>query len=427
MSKVSALHKENLRFSMAPAVVLLPQPESVPTGLAVVRGLGRNGIPVVAVGGEGVCPSFASRYATVRLRSPNYRVDANEWLNWLVTLGERVSPQPVLYATSDGQVALLSRYYEELSRHFAYPYVGQHTLKACLDKAATFAVGNRVGVAQPRTLVLDRRTQIMPIVQKASVPAVVKPSTWVISDDHGVRHDRKFSNLFGNKAIRVSNREQLSEILAAAMSNDLTVLIQEEIVGPGSQLYAVGLYCDRQSTPRAVFVGRKLRQYPSDFGSGTMCEGASHDGIVEASIQLISEIEYSGIAEIEWKLGGNDRYYLIEINPRPWVWLGASEVCGVNLALIMYCDLNHLSVPEHKQSNTGVKWIDFWRDLEYFYKYRRGDHLGKKMTLIDYLRSISGPKEYAYGTPDDRGPGRVRLRMKLREIASRLMGKLSRR
>jgi len=61
MSKVSALHKENLRFSMAPAVVLLPQPESVPTGLAVVRGLGRNGIPVVAVGADGLCPSFASR------------------------------------------------------------------------------------------------------------------------------------------------------------------------------------------------------------------------------------------------------------------------------------------------------------------------------------------------------------------------------
>ncbi|MCK4324610.1 MAG: hypothetical protein KAW89_08780, partial [Armatimonadetes bacterium] len=193
MSKVNVLRKEDLRFSTAPAVVLLPQPETVPTGLGIVRGLGRNSVPVVAVAGNGLCPSLASRYATVRLRSPDYRVAGDEWLNWLMTLGTTVKPRPVLYASADEQVALLSQHYEELSRHFAYPYIGQHTLKACLDKSATFAAGNRVGVAQPRTLVLDSSEQIASILQNASVPAVVKPSTWVISDDHGVRRERKFS------------------------------------------------------------------------------------------------------------------------------------------------------------------------------------------------------------------------------------------
>lgn len=213
------------------------------------------------------------------------------------------------------------------------------------------------------------------------------------------------------KAYRAATAGDLEHALRAAIGAGSPCIVQQEILGDVAHSRSVGVYMDRHQQVLGTFIGRKVRQYPADIGTGTLCEALPDDPqLIEASVEVLRAAEYSGIAEVEWKLDeADDRPWLIEINPRPWAWIAAAEVAGVNLAFAAWCSLTNQPVPSLQQHEDAPKWVDLLSDFDGVRALRRNGN-GEAITFAQYRRSLSGSKEFAFFARDDWRPGVLRLR-----------------
>jgi D-aspartate ligase len=89
-------------------------------GLAIVRSLGRRGVPVCVIDNEHSIARF-SRYTTHYLKVPGLRQE-QETVDCLLAVAKRLNLRGwVLYATRDEHVAAFSRHHKELSEWFRMP------------------------------------------------------------------------------------------------------------------------------------------------------------------------------------------------------------------------------------------------------------------------------------------------------------------
>ena len=89
-----------------------------------------------------------------------------------------------------------------------------------------------------------------------------------------------------------------------------------------------------------MFCGRKLVQMPRGFGTCRVGEARWRDDVVEQALALLTALGYHGIAQTEFRLDPRDeRFKLMEVNPRLWQWHGLARACGVDLPRIAYLDV----------------------------------------------------------------------------------------
>lgn len=416
---------QELHFDQSPVLVILPQPESVPTGLGIVRALGRKGSPVIAASSEHSPPSFLSRYVNVRLACPSPSESGSEFVEWLADVSSRIQPKPVLFIASDHDALLVNSYQELLEEVLLYPFISREALDCCLLKDRTVKVAQQAGVAAPNTWLADSTEDTVQLLDEVQFPCVVKPSAWVEFDGVAVRQRGEFRDVFGSKALRASSPDMLGEVLAQTRRMNYPMVIQEEIKGPSDQIFGASVYVKRDFELGTVYTCRKTRQLPSDFGSGTMVEGMVLPEVTELCARLCRAAGFHGVAELEFKRdGGDGQLKIMEINPRPGTWISAAPASNANTPYAAYCDLTGAGLPDEIQTDEIVRWCDGWPDFEYFLKYRKGDHTGAPLPLSKYLRTRKGRYEYAYYAPEDPRPSLRRLRTVTQGLLRRVVRKL---
>ncbi len=405
-------------FEGPPAVVVLPMPETTPTGVGVVRCLGREGVPVVAVSCEKRPLSFLSRYVVERIGRPDPADDAVGFVEALAELGSRMPSRPVLFVTTDLQVACVNQWRAELEDRYLHPFLSRQALDACLNKQSTSRLAAYSGLSAPQTSYVSAES-VDGYGDWSTFPAIVKPAAWVELSEDGIRQHDAFRAAVGGKAVRVANEAELENALAMAQQTRVPAVIQEEIPGASDQIFAASICVDRGGDSLAVFTARKTRQFPSDFGTGTMVESADYAAVTDASRELARAAGFWGVAEMEFKYDRRDgRLKVIEINPRAGTWISIAAAAGVNTPYLSYLELVGVPVPHVVQDRAPVKWIDAWQDWKYAVKYRSGDHTGARTTLGRYIASLRGRREYAYWSDDDPWPGMWRAM----QIVKRLVG-----
>ena len=116
--------------------------------------------------------------------------------------------------------------------------------------------------------------------------------------------------------------------------------------GDDSRLWTLGSYRDAAGRPLASFTGRKLRQWPPRFGTARAAESRWDPGLAARCHALLDALGFHGISQVEVKRDHRDgRDYLIEVNPRSWLWVGLATSCGVNLPYA--CWLRRGGAPAH--------------------------------------------------------------------------------
>jgi hypothetical protein len=131
--------------------------------------------------------------------------------------------------------------------------------------------------------------------------------------------------------------------------------------------------------------------------------------MVELTTRICAELGYQGIAEFEFKRDERSgEFYLIEINPRSWSWIGITPACGVSLPWIAYTDLTQPGTVEFAESRaaTGsVKWVRPLDDLANVMLYNRRTGFPEwSLGPLGWWRSIrSGDVIYAGFAKDDPG------------------------
>jgi predicted ATP-grasp superfamily ATP-dependent carboligase len=328
------------------------------TGLAVARSLGRRGVPVIGLDRDEAGYGLQSRYTTVAGKCPYPLDDELGFIDLLLQIGASLKRKAVLFPCLDEWVFSVARHASELSEYYILPFSDIETVERILDKDLLYRKCEERGIPIPRTFYVGERSPEQ-IAGEISYPCIVKPAL-----------QRAFTNEFGEKVLRAENRQEFLALCARAAHHPL---LAQEIVGAGvDSFYSLCSYVGRDGEAKGVFVGRKLEQYPPDFGTACLVDSRYVGEIVERGVDILKQFGYQGISEVEFIYDEPSRdFKLLDINTRVWKWIGLPIRAGIDLPWLAYADaVNGDSKPAPKQHD-GLRWV-YLKDYIALHRERAG-------------------------------------------------------
>lgn len=357
------------------------------TGLAVARSLGRAGIPVVGLDDEPGGLGQHSRHLTALLHCPSPTRDGGGALaGFLERLAGSFPVPPVLFPTNDDWVLALAEQRARLEPAYRFPFAGAEVLAAALAKTELYRAAEREGVAVPRSWYLDGvplaelpgSSLLDEIAAQLPYPCVLKP------DD-----SRGFYRAYRAKVLMVDGPDTLRRQVAETAALGLRMVAQEIVAPPPGGFSSVCSYLDSGGRPRGVFVGRKLEQYPPGFGTSCLADARFDAKLADAGVRVLGSLGYHGISEVEFVWDeGRRQHLLLDVNPRPWKWIGLPVAAGVDLPLLAYRDTVGEPFDAAPQRD-GMRWV-FLRDYVRLVRERAGTVPDEQVTKEEWLDVVRG-------------------------------------
>lgn len=362
------------------------------TGLEIARSLGGRGIPVLGLTAQRGVYGNATRFAKTQF-VPDSKLEPEALLTSLLAIGRSLPCRGILFPTRDHDLVFLDRFRAQLEPYFSLVMPGSGPLETCLNKWETFVSARNAGIDAPWCLAVEDRAGLESALGGIAYPCVLKPVA-----AHHWREAGRWALVGGRKAIVVrSEAELLAEYTQIARA-EKRVLIQQLVPGPDSNLEIVGCYIDSNSKWAAGFTAQKLAQSPEGFGTGCILRTADRNGLFERTRTLLEAMRFTGMAEVEYKWDAKSgKYYLIEINPRPWDQLALGRVSGVDLSLLAYADHAAMPAPALNPDTAVHKWIA--EDAFVIESLRLAWRRDRR--FFSLLKLAAGHRTYAIWSPRD--------------------------
>jgi D-aspartate ligase len=384
-----------------PAIVLQ---SSFANGLGIIRGLGRAGVPVLALDRSARALGFDSRYAAGML-CPDPRTDPEAFLLFLEDLARRLPQKAVVFPTHDEYIWIVSRNAQRLGNvarssadaaaaeathptgepssrpadgcGYLIPFSDWKHMVRLADKEEQLRAAWRVGVDTPRTVFIAGPGDFAANageIDAIGFPAIFKPV-----------ESLAFKERFQRPVLTIASRDEL-EATYERVDDCGTLMFQEIVPGDDDELWTLGSYLNAESQPLALFTGRKLRQHPRTFGTARFAESVWAPEFADAGVRLLQELGYHGVSQVESKRDPRDgSFKLMEVNARHWLWHSLATECGVNLSLVAYKDA--IGAPfEAPRQTEGKKWMLATKDLPDTLR----ETLRRESSPLEWLRSLPG-------------------------------------
>jgi predicted ATP-grasp superfamily ATP-dependent carboligase len=333
---------------MIPALVL---GSAHTNSLEVMRILGRRGIPQFAVGTAG---SFVARSRWHRALPGQQRGDGPASLADL--LARVPLERLVLIPCTDDWVLPVARLEPGLAARFPACVASPESHEILLDKSRFADAVERLQVPHPRTIRLESEDDLAAVPDSALRGAFLKP-----------RDSQAFGRRYGVKAFRFQTRAEAVALFLDARAAGLRLVLQDYIPGPPTRHYFIDGFMDRAGTLQARVVMQRLRMFPPDFGDGSF--GVSVPaGEVNPAIEIVrrflGDLRYRGLFDAEFKYDERDGLFkLLEINSRPYRYIGFAAGCGVDLVTMAYRDALGLPVEPVTDYAIGRRYFYPYTDL----------------------------------------------------------------
>ena len=373
--------------------------------LAVVRSLGRRGVPVRVVRSDEHALASSSRYAGPRLQWPQAGSDA-ERVDYLVRLAVRERLRDwVLIPTHDEEAALVARNHDALAPWYRLTTPRWETLRAAYDKRRMHAVAAELGLPQPWTIFPADAADLQ--LADGRFPVVIKPA-----------YKEHANRLTVDKAWRADDPAALRRryLEACDLVEPSILMVQELIPGDGEAQLSFAALC-RDGEVVASLTARRVRQFPMDFGrASSHVETIEDPGLENDARRLLAAMRLTGLMEAEFKRDertGENR--LLDLNPRPWGWQSLCGRAGVDFPYLLWRMASGAAVPPVR-ATPGVRWVRMTTDLLAV----AGEVRAGRLSTRAYLRSLRRPLEFAVFAPDDPLPSFVGPLTTARLLAGRL-------
>lgn len=336
----------------APPVLVLDADQG--SALAIVRSLGRRGIPVACAASVAEPIAGFSRHARECLRYPNPLTEERAFIDWIAQRQRQHGAELVFPVTERSLVPLMRHRQQLDDRRLALAPTA--ALEQVLDKSRTVALAERLGVAVPRSQTLradDPHLVLDTLEAPWGYPVVVKPARSVgQSQQQGVH----LSVSYATNAREL--RQQVQHLLRYG-----EVILQEFFAGDG---VGVELIADR-GTVRHAFQHRRLHEVPlTGGGSSLRCSEPVAAPLLQASRQLISALGWHGVAMVEFKYRPQTGdYRLMEINGRFWGSLPLAVAAGADFPAMLHELMATGAVADRPPARDGVVCRQLARDVDW--------------------------------------------------------------
>ena len=350
------------------------------SGLGIVRNLGKTGITTVVFASDKNQLSFYSKYAT-GIICPHPKNNEMEYVNFLLEVGERLNEKGVLLPISDTDTIAILKNREKLKKYYRFTSAKWDVVKEIVNKNNFYNLLEKKDLPHPKTYFPSSSNDIKTISKEITYPCILKPvySSYFVLDFH-------------TKLFLARTKEELIRHYEKAISKNHEVNIQEIIPGDAHVQYGLNAYYNRKFNPTGVFMYRRIREWPHNFGNGCFIESVWQQELEEIITPLMKEIKYYGIVDAEFRKDPRDDLFkIIEINPRTWMQNSLSSRCGINIPYLAYKDAIRKPLEKTNPINKNVKWLYMLDDLKSSMKnIRKG-----KLSLQEWINSFKGEKEYA--------------------------------
>ncbi|MEW6731366.1 MAG: carboxylate--amine ligase [Acidobacteriota bacterium] len=345
------------------------------TGLAVARSLGKYGVPIIALDSDDQGLGGYSRFTKVAGQCPYPLDDVDGFINLLLEIGTVLKQKAVLFPCLDEWVFAVARNRVQLEKYFILPFSQIETIERILDKQLLYKKCTEQAIPIPRTYYIGEQSP-QEIAREIAFPCIVKPAL-----------QREFTNEFGEKVFRVENKDDFLQFCQRASHHSL---LAQEIVNAGvDSFYSLCSYISPTGKVKGLFVGRKLAQYPPDFGTACLVDSHYIESITRRGLEILHQFNYHGISEVEFIYDERDHdYKLLDINTRVWKWIGLPIAAGIDLPWLSYAEAINRKVEPASRQIENLRWV-FLRDY-FALRRERPDITDLDLTNQDWLALING-------------------------------------
>lgn len=340
--------------------------------VSLIRSFSELNVPVY-VANEQNCIARYSRYCGKFIKCPG--PESPELAGCLIDFAEKEGQKDwLLIPTDDHLVDNLSKNKTELQKYFRLLVPDQTALFSIINKRKLLEIAEGCGTNIPKTCYFDS-------IEKAKdfrYPLLVKGT-----------YGRSFYLQMHTKAYQADSYQELMQVLdSIAGALDVQNVMIQELIPSRATDHVVSFTCFAdKGTIRSFWMGQKLRERPITNGTATFAESIRHEELLLQATPLMKALGYSGVCEIEFMYDHRDnKWELIEINPRTWKWVGLAKECGIDYAKMLY----RYAYGEQQEYPTsyavGIKWVDYFTDPVAGLKMIRA----RMLTPAGYFKSLKG-------------------------------------
>lgn len=346
--------------------------------LTACRALGRAGWDV-GIGSPEQGFASSSRYATAWHEVPPPEEDGSGFVTG-VRRAVEAGGYELVFGAGDGEVLALSASRDDLGATF--PYGPHEDVVRAFDKVALAEAAQRVGLAVP------------PSARPEEAPVVVKPRRTTVHDPHGGP-----LRLRAEKTDTPEEAEARVEYLHAVGAEPL---VQRYIEG---ELVAQIVVTDRDSRVVAAVQQRASSMTPRG-GTARGETEALDPGLAEGVAALLAELNWFGIAQVQFQVPPGGEPVLIDLNGRFYGSMALAVAAGPNLPAIWAAIATGRPLPVIGAPRIGVRYHWLESDLRRAVRERKGI----AGTLRYALRATHGIWDGRDPGPGLRHAGRLSLR-----------------
>src|SRR5687768_12525047 len=256
-----------------------------------------------------------------------------------------------------------------------------------MDKNFTTQLAQSLGIATPRSVVLEADSDVDRLAGSATYPLVLKPR----SPEEVVAGKATRST---GKPLYARSAHELREACRALMRRSKAVIAQEYVEGTGSGYFALMNHGEL----RAEFSHRRIRDVrPSGSGSALRESVAVDPRVRTAALSILQSLRWHGPAMVEFRIREDTTPVFLEVNGRFWNSLALAIHSGVDFPLLVAQLAFEEDVKAVRDYRTGVRcrwWLGDVRHLVAVMGGRpagfEGRFPGRMETLAAFLTPVRG-------------------------------------
>jgi len=360
-------------------------------GIQTARILAGHNVPVLGIAKNPEHPFCKTNACEEILVADSLTTDL---IDKLKELGPTLKQKAVLFPCSDMSMLLISRHRKELEAWYHITLPEPDVVEMLTSKTLFYSFAQEAGFPVPKTALLRNAEDARNAADALTFPCIVKPA---------VKTTEWMLNSGGVKVYPAASAKEFLALYDRCGTWADTLMVQEWVEGPETNLYSCNCYFNKTSEPLVTFIARKIRQWPPQTGISCLSKECRNDTVLQETLRLFKSVDYRGLGYLEMKQDERTGKHVI-IEPNIGRPTGRSAICeagGIELIYTAYCDAVGLPLPDNRQQTyRGAKWIHWRRDLQSaFHYWRRGE-----LTLKEWRDSLRGKKRCAVFSWSDPKP-----------------------
>lgn len=330
------------------------------SALAVTRSLGSSGqYSVYTADSAEAALAGASRFSKHYFRYPDPVHYPREFVSWLRNILSEYAFELIMPTTEVTSQLILNCQSELAGANL--PFAPYDCVMRLADKISLVNLAKESGITVPQSSSFQSAKDV--VLKDLRFPVVIKPAlSRIFKDEHWVHTQVRV----------VQNSAEWHEALESMpYLQDNPFMLQEFIPGHGG-----GIFClYNRGHPVQFFAHQRLREKPPEGGVSVLSRSVPVDKeLKQAAEKLLNEVQWHGVAMVEFRISNEGTPYLMEINTRFWGSLQLAIDSGIDFPL-MLANL-HLGRPIEQthdyRYDQRLRWL--LGDLDSLYLFLKRPH-----------------------------------------------------